>query len=179
VRKIGSHSTPDQKRDIALRRSQLQDKVDAFQNQAGSVLHAISNNADDSWGDDYTREIYTGAEFDSVGEEDNDRLNSAAEVDNQMQVLSSSPPDGLINAEHISLHLPSHMGRTWCNTNAAKDLAKAELHLREGQLNDSLHHVCIALGHKSYIFRNNIHPACTQRLKTYAWGEVHAVKSTV
>jgi len=143
------------------------------------MLHAVSNDADDSWGNDYTREIYTGAEFDGVGDEDDNGLNSAAEEHNQMQALSSSPPNGLINAEHISLHLPSHMGCTWCNTNAAEDLAKGELRLREGQLNDSLHHIRIALGHKSYLFRNNIRPARTQRLKTRAWGEVHAVKSTV
>jgi len=30
VRKIGSYSTPSQKRDVALKCSQLQDKVDAF-----------------------------------------------------------------------------------------------------------------------------------------------------
>jgi hypothetical protein len=179
VRKIGSHPTPDQKRDIVLRRSQLQDKVDAFQKQAGSTLHAVSNEADDCWGDDYTRETYTGAEFDGVGEEDDDAHNSAAEEHYQTQFLRSSPPDGRINAEHILLHLPSQLGRSWCNMNAAEDLAKAELRLREGQLNDSLHHIRIALGHKSYLFRNNVRPARTQRLKTRAWTEVHAVESTV
>jgi len=143
------------------------------------MLHAVSNNADDSWGDDYTREIYTDAEFDGIGDEDNNGLNSAAKEYNQMQALSSSPPNGLINAEHILLHLSSHMGHTWCNTNAAEDLAKGELHLWEGQLNDSLYHIHIALGHKYYLFRNNIHLAYIQRLKTCAWGEVHAVKSTV
>src|SRR6266852_4775873 len=63
--------------------------------------------------------------------------------------------------------------------NAAEDLAKAELHLREGQLNNSLHHIHIALGHKSYLFRNNVRLARTQRLKTRAWGKVHAVESMV
>ena len=159
-----------------MKRSRLQDKVGTFENQAGSMLHAVSNNGDDSWGDDYTRDMYTGAKFDGVGEEDD---NGAAEGQYQTQVPSSSPPDGLINAEHISLHFPSHMGRNWCNINAAEDLVKAELRLREGQLNDSLHHIRIALGHKSYLFRNNVHPARTQRLKTRAWGEVHAVESTV
>jgi hypothetical protein len=61
VRKIGSYPTPDQKRDITLRHSQLQDKVDTFQKQAGSMLHIVSDDTDDSWGNDYTREIYTGA----------------------------------------------------------------------------------------------------------------------
>ena len=79
VRNIGSHPTPDQKRDIALRCSQLQDKVDTFQNQAGSMLHAVSNDADDSWADDYTKEAYTGAEFDGISdEEDDDGHDSAA-----------------------------------------------------------------------------------------------------
>ena len=179
VRKIGSHPTPDQKRDIALRRSRLQDRIDVFQRQAGSMLHAISNDADDSWGDDYTRETYTGAEFDGIGEEDDDELDSAAEGHHGIQLPKNNPQEGRIDAEYISLHLPSHFGRSWCNRNAAEDLAKAELRLREGQLNDSLHHIRIALGHKSYVFRNDVRPARTQRLKTRAWAEVHAVESTV
>jgi len=180
VRKIGSHPTPDQKRDIALRRSRLQDKVDAFQKQAGSMLNAAGNDSDDSWGDDCAREIYTGAEFDGVGEDDDDGgHDSSAEERYQTQFPRNSPPDGRISAEYISLHLPSHLGRSWCDMNAADDLANAELRLREGQLNDSLHHIRIALGHKSYLFRNNVRPARTQRLKTRAWAEVHAVESTV
>src|ERR1700733_11826616 len=92
VRNIGSHPTADQKRDIAMRRSQLQDKVDAFQKQAGSFLHAVSNDDDDSWGDDNAREIYTGAEFDGIGEED-DEHSPAAEGHYQMQFPRQSPSD--------------------------------------------------------------------------------------
>ena len=144
------------------------------------MLNTVSNDADDSWGDEYAEEIYTGAEFDGVGEEEeDDGRDLAAEENYQTQLLRNSPPDGRINAEYISLHLPSYLGRSWCNRNAAEDLAKAELRLREGQLNDSLHHIRIALGHKSYLFRNNVRPARTQRLKTRAWAEVHAVESTV
>jgi hypothetical protein len=169
VRGVGSQPTPDQKKDIALRCSRLQDKVDAFQRQARNILHAVSNDDDDFWGDDHAREAYTGAEFDGVGEEDDDALASTPEERYQMlQLLRNNPPNGCMDAEHISLHLPSHMGRGWCDRNSAEDLAKAELHLREGQLNDSLHHIHIALGHKSYLFRNNIRPARTQRLKTRA-----------
>ena len=145
------------------------------------MLHAVSDEADDYWGDEHTREAYTGAEFDGIGEEDNDddRHNSAAEGRYQTQFPRNSCPNGRINAENISLHLPSQLGRSWCNTNAAEDLAKAELRLWEGQLNDSLHHIRIALSHKSYLFRNDVRPARTQRLKTRAWTEVHAVESTV
>jgi hypothetical protein len=48
VRKIGSHPILDQKRDIALRHSWLQDKVDTFQKQAGSMLHIVSDDTNDS-----------------------------------------------------------------------------------------------------------------------------------
>ncbi len=180
VRKVGSHLTPDQKRDITLRRSQLQDKIDMFQRQAASMLHTVFNDADDSWGDENARETYTGAEFDGVGEEDdNDEPNLASEEYYRMQFLRDNPSSAHINAEHISLHLPSHLGHSWCSRNAAEDLVSVELHLQEGQLNDSLHHICIALGHKSYLFRNNVCPARTQRLKTCAWAEVHAIESMV
>jgi hypothetical protein len=107
IRKIGSHPTLDQKRDIALKHSQLLDKVDAFQKQAGSMLHAVSSETDDSWGDDYIRETYTGAEFDGVSEEEDDnddRHNSAAEDRYQMQFPRNSPPNGCINAKHILYH---------------------------------------------------------------------------
>ena len=112
------------------------------------MLHAVSNDTDDSWVDNYTKEVYTGAEFDGVGEEEEDGHNSAAKECHQAQLPRSSPPDGHINAEHIPLHLPLHLGRSWCNINAAEDLVKAESRLQEGQLNDTLHHIRIALGHK-------------------------------
>jgi len=181
VRKIGSHPTPDQKKDIALRRSRLQDKVDEFQQQAGSMLHTVSDDADDSWGDEYAREIYTGAKFDGIVEgEGDDRYDSAAEELHQTQFPRSTPAeDGTIYAEHVSLNLPLHLGRSWCNGSTAEDLARAELQLREGQLNDALHQIRIALGHKSYVFRNDVRLARTQRLKTRAWAEVHAVESSV
>ncbi len=96
-----------------------------------------------------------------------------------MQLPGNCSTDGSVDAEYISLHLPSHLGHDWCDGNAAEALAKAEIHLREGQLNNSLHHICIALGHKSYLFRQDVHLAHTQRLKTCAWAEVHAAESTV
>jgi hypothetical protein len=183
VRKTGSRPTPDQQRDIVLKRVRLQERVDTFQNQAAKLLNSVSGDGDDSWDDASAREIYVGREFDGIVEgEDNDEgapSAEAAEEPHQMQLPGSSHLDGCIDAEHLSLKLPSHLGHNWCGRNAAADLAKAELRLREGQLNESLHHIRIALGHKSYLFRNDVRPARTQRLKTRAWAEVHAVESTV
>ena len=108
-----------------MKRSWLQDKVDTFQRQAGTVLHAVLNDSDDSWGDECAREIYTGAEFDGIGEEDDDGHDLTAEEHYQMQSPGNSFSNGHINAEDIQLHLPSHLGRTWCDNNAAEDLVKA------------------------------------------------------
>ena len=180
MRKIGSSPTPDQQRDIALKRARLQERIDAFQRQAANILRSASDDGDDSWDGTLGRETYLGTEFDGIGEEeeDNEGPSSAKEHD-QMQLFGNCSTDGRVDAEYISLHLPSYLGQSWCNRNAAEDLAKAELRFRVGQLNDSLHHIRIALGHKPYLFRHDVHPARTQRLKTHAWVEVHAVESTV
>jgi hypothetical protein len=186
VRKIGSHPTPNQKKDIALKRSRLQERVDTFQKQAAKFLNTVSSDGDDSWNDASAREVSVGIEFDGIGEGEDDEMETspadvakAAEERHQTQMLEINSSDGHIDAEHSSLHLPSHLGRRWCHSNAAEDLAQAELRLREGQLNDSLHQIRIALGHKSYLFRNEVRPARSQRLKLRAWGDVHDVESTV
>ena len=105
------------------------------------MFHTVSSDADETWGNENTSEEYTGTEFDGIGEEDDEGQDSAAEECNQMQFPRKSPGDGCIDAERISLHLSSHLGHGWCDKNTAEDLVKAELHLREGQLNDSLHHI--------------------------------------
>lgn len=179
MRKTGSNPTPDQQRDITLKRARLQDRVDTFQKQAANFIHAVSDSGDDSWEDTSAREVDIGMEFDGIDEDDDDERTPSASGHGRMQLSESGPTNGSIDAEHILLHLPSNLGHNWRNTNTAEDLAKVELRLRQGQLNDTLHHTRISLGHKSYLFRNDIRPARTQRLKTRALAEVHAAESTV
>ena len=122
--------------------------------------------------------MYAGVEFDGIGEGNDEEHASSTEAE-EGQSFAYGSPDSCIDAEQIALHLPSHLGRNWCDNNFAEDLARAELRIREGQLNDTLHQIRIALGQKSYIFRNDVRPARTQRLKTRAWAGVHAVESSV
>ena len=190
MRKNGAISTPDQQKDIALRRSRLQEKINLFQKQAAKMLNTVSSDGDNSWDDTPATEDHTGEEFDGVGEGEDDASGDgalsaeaaeAAEGHRRTTLSGIRSPDleSCLDAERIALHLPSHLGRSWCDTNAAEDLARAELRLREGQLNDSLHHIRISLGHKSYLFRNEVRPAHSQRLKTRAWQGVHNVESMV
>jgi hypothetical protein len=154
VRKIGPHPTSDQQRDVILRRAQLQERVDVFQKQAASILQVVTEGGDSPLDGTPVRETYFGIEFDGICEDD-DGKGSAKDHD-QIQPARNSSTNGHTDAEYISLHLPSHFKRDWCDRNATKDLVKAELRLREGQLNDSLHQIQIALGHKSYIFRHDV-----------------------
>ena len=64
------------------------------------MLHAASNDDDDSWGDDNTKDTYTGAKFDDIGEE-NDRQDSVAEEHYQPHVLRNDPSDGRIHLENV------------------------------------------------------------------------------
>ncbi|KAF8259195.1 hypothetical protein EI94DRAFT_1707309 [Lactarius quietus] len=175
VRKIGSLPTPDQQRDLTLRRARLQERVDTFQRQAATIFRA----AGDTFDSTLVRETYFGTEFDGIDDEDDGNGDSPAEEHDPTQGTVNCSTDDSVDAEYIPLHLPSHFGCNWCSLNAAEDLAEAEIRLREGQLNDSLHQIRIALGYKSYLFRHDVRPAHTQKTKTCAWAGVHAVESTV
>jgi hypothetical protein len=87
VRKIGSHQTLDQQRDIALKRARLQERVETFQKQAVNILQAASEGGDDSWDSILVRETDVGVEFDGIGEgEDDDEYPSSSEERNHTQV---------------------------------------------------------------------------------------------
>ena len=74
MRKTGSCPTPEQQRCIVLKRSRLQERVDAFQKQAAKLLNAVpgDEDQDDSWDEESARETYEGKEFDGVGEGEDD-----------------------------------------------------------------------------------------------------------
>ena len=142
MRKTGSTPTPDQQWDIALKRAWLQERIDAFERQAANILQAAPDGEDYAWDGTLGEETYFGTEFDRIGEEEDDKERaSSAEEHDQTPLFRNCSTDGHVDAEYISLHLPSCLGHSWCNRIAAEDLAKAELRLREGQLNDSLHHI--------------------------------------
>ena len=147
VRKVRSLPTLNQQSEIILSHSELQEQFDVFQKQAAKTLSTVSDDEDDSWDDASLHEVYLRVEFDNIDEKEDDNghaLSAKAANEFQQDPTNSSSDlasDSCIYAEHIALHLPSHLGCKWCNDNAAEDLANAELHLWEGQLNNALHHI--------------------------------------
>ena len=72
--------------------------------------------------------------------------------------------------EKMPLIMPSAMGKDYLRTESQKALASQELQLREGQANDCLEHLRLALGHKALLFQTKVRHASSVKEKTKAWG---------
>ncbi|KAI9437087.1 hypothetical protein BJY52DRAFT_1230227 [Lactarius psammicola] len=71
-----------------------------------------------------------------------------------------------VNAEDISILLPSTLGWEWCVQHSVQSLAEKEARLQYAQATDSIHSMRLALGFKSALFRDQVRPANTQWTKT-------------
>jgi hypothetical protein len=83
------------------------------------------------------------------------------------------------NAETCPLPLPSIFGFPQITLLGLNSLVDKELKLREGQANDELQGVRMALSEKSFLFRKNVHLAQSKFKKGRAWSKVHAVSCWV
>ncbi|KAF8273372.1 hypothetical protein EI94DRAFT_1696667 [Lactarius quietus] len=111
ARKIGTHPTPYQQRDITLRCAQLQEKIDTFQKQAANFIHAAANGGYDSCEDTSAREVYIGSKFDGIDKEnDDDKGITSPSASHQMQLSENGSTDSSVDAEYILLHLPANLG---------------------------------------------------------------------
>jgi hypothetical protein len=71
--------------------------------------------------------------------------------------------------------LPSTFGLSQISQLGLHTLTEKEKRLREGQANDELQGVRMALGEKSFLFRKNVHLAQSKFKKGKAWSKVHGV----
>jgi hypothetical protein len=81
--------------------------------------------------------------------------------------------------ERSQLALPSMLGAERCEELGLMELVKKEQRLREGQANDALHAIRLALGYKALLFRTEVWHASSQTKTTRAWKHVTAVENTV
>lgn len=90
-------------------------------------------------------------------------------------------PDANIDtpAEHRTIALPSHLGMSFCMENALQAAVRAERKLRIGQMNDALHHVRVAVGYKSLLYRTSHRAATTHRQKLRSFDEIHLADAEV
>lgn len=137
----------------------------AFQEGSEAFLAALNVNTsqpeivDEDWSDDET---------DNKGPDELFDLSEAV-----AQHLSVG------QVENIALLLPSTFGYEQCIEAKLKNVVNKEFQLREGQANDCLHQLRLAIGQKSFLFRTQLRNAKSKTRKTKAWDDISAVGDTV
>lgn len=178
ARQLGKRPTVKQKLKLEERRSRLQTCIESFQSKAQIYSGKEDTN---KYYNDTEWDIDDGPYWDNYqdsDEEDGSEDGLPTHSQNNPFLVPSNAVD--INVpEKIRLLLPSNIDNTAFTSIGLKQLAKKELSFREGQANDALHQIQIALGHKSLLFRTKIRVNKSQKHKTRAWDKVHLVESTV
>lgn len=173
MRKSGTRPSPDQQAAIHDKRMKLQKRIDEFHRSSysylpfGSDSSVLATNLPDDFEWEYE-------------DEDDDTMPGSYPEDEPgiVEFSNSSLP-----AEKQRLILPSSFGKG-PYTLPVKAVRMVELSLRQGQANDALHSLHLAIGQRSFLFRKKVRQGHTSansgyhnRLRSYA--EVQAVGGTV
>ncbi|KAI9430770.1 hypothetical protein BJY52DRAFT_1133495 [Lactarius psammicola] len=174
----GSQHTSEEAQIIENKCSCLQKLIDMFEHRADSYLlhYRFTEDAPTLPLGDYS-------EFDHVDSVDGSGASHTTGPSSPTHHHTPRTSDGSginnVNAEDISILLPSTLGWEWCVQHSVQSLAEKEARLRYAQATDSIHSMRLALGFKSALFRDQVRPANTQRTKTRAWDAIHSVDTTV
>lgn len=165
VRKMNAHSTYDRQISLQAKRRRLQVKIDSFISQSGNFI-----------GDtDESPQTIIDSDWSNEDAEDDDPIDAG--VHSTEDIPHCEP----VLPKIISLPLPSSFSREE-RLGRLRYLSECELKLREGQANDALHNLRIAIAHNSFVFRSRIRKNATtngytMRLRSY--GDAHAVQMTI
>ena len=169
MRKLGRSPQTEQKILLLEKRSRLQSDIDDFGRQATVYLSSAAISRPSQ-----TSNIEEWSDLDNLDIECDLPQASAATLDIS-QMDESLPP------ELRPLPLPSTLTDDILNSSPALLLAaSSEFALREGQANDALHDVRMAIAYKSYLYRKNFrNNTPTQSYVTRSYGEVRAVQTSI
>lgn len=161
ARKIGKSKKKNQDQSLVEKRKRLQAKIDTFirdgRQYLGFVDATPESAIDSGW-------------YDVDDGDDLPSFSNPADVDTSA-----------IYAEDVALPLPSSFGRDMCD-GPLRQLAKCEAKLREGQANDALHGLRVAIAKKSFISRTKLRPNAptsnyVNRLRSY--GDVQVAQLSI
>jgi hypothetical protein len=129
----------------------------------GEDIHLPNDNIDDGWTDNEWKDI----------------------ADDGMEIpdapftfafcLGSIPTEMVLDTEKKPVLLPSTIGYERCVKLGLNALVTKEIALREGQANDSLQAIRLAIGEKSFRFRKQLRFATSKKKKTRSWDGIHVV----
>ncbi|KAI6140527.1 hypothetical protein BKA82DRAFT_4363373 [Pisolithus tinctorius] len=101
-----------------------------------------------------------------------------------MEQPSSSEMTGKLTPgkgpEEVSdVPLPSYIGAQYFHDMGLGSLVEQEIHLRQGQANDALHELRLALVDKAVIFRTDVQKGGNYKMTTRAWGWISNAEAMV
>ncbi|KAI9430467.1 hypothetical protein BJY52DRAFT_1161270 [Lactarius psammicola] len=171
LRTYGSQHTSEEAQIIENKCSRLQKLIDMFEHRADSYLlhYRFTEDAPTLPLGDYS-------EFDHVDSVDGSGASHTTGPSSPTHCPTPCTSDGSginnVNAEDISILLPSTLGWEWCVQHSVQSLVEKEARLQYAQATNSIHSMRLALGFKSALFRD-------QWTKTQAWDAIHSVDTTV
>ncbi|KAA1478357.1 hypothetical protein DENSPDRAFT_854906 [Dentipellis sp. KUC8613] len=164
VRKLGNKISSDDANKLEDRRKVLQGRIDTYEKQAPEYMRGSLDVADDS-----------------VVVQNND-ANDPQWDDMDDVALQPAPlvaPSTAVPPERLSLTLPSTVGPRLREGRTYTTLRSCEIKLREGQMNDHLHELRLALAQKSCVYRLHVRHSKSQATVTRAWNKVSAVDHVI
>lgn len=166
ARKIKRHATQTDRLQLVEKRNRLQRAVDRFVAKSSTYWR---QEADEDEEAEQRPGAYAGQEWEDVEEE----------PDMGEDLVEIEEPEDEILPETISLQLPSAVGMKRLDELGKTRLGERELRLREGQANDALHRLRMAVGMKSVAFVTKVRSANSQRTKTRAWKDVQGLAKLI
>jgi hypothetical protein len=144
---------------LELRIEKHQDNADKYFSAAAvdELSHNPLEHPDDDW---------EGSVLDSDEEEDTEGPPGFTFSSPLMTVQEILP-------EERQILLPSALGHLKCAELGYAKLARKELKIREGQANDALQAIRMAIGEKSFRFRKQLRNATSKTQKTRSWDSIH------
>jgi hypothetical protein len=171
---LGRRPTSAQKRDLIGKQDALQKRQAKFERSMSSFIRKHDpGDSDDESSEDNASDI-------PESEDDEDDLtlvdlsDSEGEEDGWEEEDSSHEADAraTVDVEKMRLSLPSNLKHARLSETLRKSLQQQEATMREGQINDSLRKLRLALGSKAWMLRNNVRDAGGGKARTRAWDGV-------
>jgi hypothetical protein len=163
VKDLSQHATPTQILEISKKRDRLQSRIDAFHSKASSYLVDVDLHL---------------AESEWVTDDDSDDIADPDGIVPVPPVTNISVSDK-VETEKLPVMLPSTVGLQHCACANLKDMVNKEISLRQGQANDALQALRLAIGKKSFLFRTRLRAAKSKVEKLRSWRDIGAITANV
>jgi hypothetical protein len=171
IRQQGPLLSKADKLKIATKRQNLDTRLDSFIAQSEQFVNNLTLDALQTMYDLPPKSVPSLQPPDYETDSGDDNLNNPF-ISPQLPVLVHT-------AEIRPLPLPSTFDVVQLTSLGLDSLAAKELKLREGQANDELQGVRMALGEKSFLFRKDVRLAQSKLKKGRAWSKVHKISRRV